>query len=128
MPRIDGVKGVFRVDEGGDAALLLGFGYRVEREGRLAGGFRSVDFDDASAGEASHAEGHVQLDAARRDDRDVLLGLAAQGHDGTFSKVLLDLRDGGFDGFCLFGRKRLVESWRSGFLCHDFLQFGFVSC
>jgi hypothetical protein len=38
------------IDEGADAALLLGFGDGVQRQRRLARGFRPVDLDDAARG------------------------------------------------------------------------------
>ena len=118
---IDRVEGVFRIDEGGDAAKLLGFGNGVQGECRLAGRFRSVDFDNAAAGEASHAECHVELDASGRDDRDFFDRLAAEGHDGTFTIILFDLRNCGFDRFCLVGGK--VASGCRVLLCHIGLHF-----
>ena len=45
---IDGVERVLGVDEGRDAVQPLGFGDRVQRQRRLAGGFRAEDFDDPS--------------------------------------------------------------------------------
>ena len=102
---IDRVKSVFCIDERRYAAKLLRFGNRMQCKRRLAGRFRSVDFDDASAGESAYAECHVQLDAPRRDDRDIFDWLLAEGHDGTFTVVLFDLGDCRFDGFCLFAGK-----------------------
>jgi hypothetical protein len=39
---------VFGVDEGADAALLLGFGDGLQRKRRLARAFRAVDLDDTT--------------------------------------------------------------------------------
>ena len=50
------VQRMLGIDEGGDAAALLGFGDDVQRQGRLAGGFRAVDLDDAAAWHAADAE------------------------------------------------------------------------
>ena len=48
------------VDEGRGAAELLDFGDHLQRERGLAGGFRSVDFDDATARQATDAERDVE--------------------------------------------------------------------
>jgi hypothetical protein len=51
---------VLRVDEGGNAAGLLAFSDGVKGERGLTARLRAVDFDDASAGVAADAEGHVE--------------------------------------------------------------------
>ena len=107
------------------AALLLGFCDGVERKGCLTRRFRSINFDDTATRETSDAESHIQLDAARRDHRNVLFRLAAQRHDGTLTEVLFDLGDGGFDGLGLFARKRGIEGCSCRFLCHVFIPFYF---
>ena len=114
---VHGIKGVFGVDEGGYTAKLLGFGNGVEGEGSLTGGFGSVNLDDTAAGETAYAEGHVQLDTARRDDGDFFDGLATESHDRTFPVVLLDLGDGRLDGFSLFAGK--VAGGCCRFFSHD---------
>jgi len=93
---------VLRVDEGADAALLLGFGDGLERQRGLAGGFGPVDLDDAAAGEPADAERDVEAERARRDrlDLDHLLVLA-EPHDRTLAEGTLDLAEGGFEGFLL---------------------------
>ncbi len=53
---------MLHVDEGTDAAELLGLGDDVLAKGGLAGGLRAVDFDDAAARHAAHAEGDVERD------------------------------------------------------------------
>ena len=65
------IQRVLGVDEGGDATGALGLGDQVERQGRLAAGLRTVDLDDASAGDAADA-GHVDAEAACGDRLDVL--------------------------------------------------------
>ena len=66
-----GVEGVFGVDEGGDAAGLLGLGDDVQGERRLAARFGAEDFDDAAAGKALAAQGDVERQAAGRDALDL---------------------------------------------------------
>ena len=48
----------------------LRFGDEVQRQRGLAGGFRTVDLDDATAREPADAERDVERDAAGRDDLD----------------------------------------------------------
>ena len=60
-----GVERVLGVDEGGDAAALLGLGDDREREGRLAGGLRAEDLDHPAAREAADADGGVDRRASR---------------------------------------------------------------
>ena len=65
-----GVEGVLGVDEGGDAAGLLGLGDDVQGERGLAARFGAEDFDDAAAGNALAAEGDVERQAAGGDALD----------------------------------------------------------
>ena len=60
-----GIEGVLGVDEGGDAARLLGFGDDVQGQGRLAGRFRAVDLDDAAARECRRRRGRCRATARR---------------------------------------------------------------
>ena len=66
------VERVLRVHEGRHAAELLRLGDHLQREGRLAGGFRAEDLNDASAGEAASAERRIKRD---RDKRRIKCGL-----------------------------------------------------
>jgi hypothetical protein len=68
---IDRVERVLGVDEGADAALLLRLGDGVQRERRLARGFRPVDLDDAPARQAADAERDVEAERARRNRLDL---------------------------------------------------------
>src|SRR6185436_19064976 len=90
-----------RVDERGDAALLLAVGDRVERERGLAARLRAVDLHDATARVTADAEGDVEREAAGRHDGHVRRqGLAVlETHDGAFAVLLLDGGDRYFDGF-----------------------------
>ena len=82
---------MFGVDEGADAALLLGFRHGVERERGLAGRFRSVDLDDAAARKAADAEGDVEAEGAGRDGLDLDRLVALEAHDRAFAEAALDL-------------------------------------
>ena len=64
--RVDGVLGV---DEGGEAAGLLGLGDDVQGEGRLAARLGAEDLDDAAPREPAHAEGQVERQRAGGDRR-----------------------------------------------------------
>ena len=68
---IDRIERMFGVDEGANAALLLRFGDDLQRQRRLAGGFRSIDFDDAALRQTADAERDVEPERARRDRLDV---------------------------------------------------------
>ena len=68
---IDRIERMLGVDEGADAALLLGLGDGVQRQRRLAGGFRPVDLDDAAARQAADAERDVEAERAGRDGLDL---------------------------------------------------------
>ena len=56
---VGGVEGVLHIDKGAEAAALLGFGDDVLADGGLARRFGAVDFDNASARHAAHAQGDV---------------------------------------------------------------------
>ena len=88
------VQGVFHVDERGQAAGFLGLGNGREGEGGFTGGFRSVDFHDASAGEPAHAQGAVNEKVAGGDDIHFHFGVVAKTHDGVFTEVFLNLGQG----------------------------------
>ncbi len=88
---IEAVECVFRVDERRYAARLLRFGNRMNRQRRLARRFGTVDFDDAAFGVSAHAQGYVQRDRARRDDRNVVHFRAVHPHDRPLAEVLLYL-------------------------------------
>ena len=104
LSRIDRVERMLRVDEGADAAALLRFGDGVERERRLAGGFRPVNLDHAAARQAADAERHVEADRAGGDGGDLHhLAVLAEAHDGALAERALDLRERGIE------RLRLVH-------------------
>ena len=95
---VDGVEGMFGVDESGLAAEFLGFSDDLQGQGGLAAGFRAVDFDDAAAGETADSESGINREAAAGDDvhgnENVF---AAQAHDGALAVRLLDDGDCGLE-------------------------------
>ena len=83
---------MLRVDEGRRAADLLHFRDDLQGQGRLAGGFRPIDFDHTAARQAADAQGDVQPERAGRDGFDVFCHLVvAQAHDRALAELLLDL-------------------------------------
>src|SRR5215217_4508540 len=60
------VERVLGVDERRDAAGRLGVGHRVQGHGRLTGGLRAVDLDDAATRQTADAQGDVEGDGAGR--------------------------------------------------------------
>ena len=76
------------------AALFLGLRRHMKGQRSLTGGFRSVDFHDASAGEPAHAQGAVNEKVAGGDDVHFHFGVVAKTHDGVFTEVFLNLGQG----------------------------------
>ncbi len=98
---VDGIERMLGVDEGGDAAELLGFGDDVQGHGGLAAGFRAVDFDDAAARESADAQREVQGEASGGDHANGHQHIAvAQAHDRALAVVFFDLRYRCFEQFC----------------------------
>ena len=53
-------EGVLGVDDGADAARLLGFGYHVDGQGGLTRRFRTVYLGDSAAWHTAYAKGIVK--------------------------------------------------------------------
>jgi len=65
----------------------------VQRQRRLARGFRAVNLDHAAARQAADAQGDVEAERARRDGLDFhRLLVLAQAHDRALAKGAFDLR------------------------------------
>ena len=93
---VNGVEGVFRVDEGADAAGFLTLGNGFETERGFTGRFRTEDFHDTTARQAADAECQVYAERAGGDDVKVFFLLAAvHFHDGSFAEVFFNLGKGG---------------------------------
>ena len=90
------VERVLDVDERGVAAHLLPLCDAVERERRFTGGFRPVDLDDSAARQAADAEREVERKRPGRDRLDLQRVVLAEAHDRALAKLLLDLRQRGF--------------------------------
>jgi hypothetical protein len=92
--RVGGVHRVLGVDEGADAAHLLGGGEDVVEQRRLARGLGAEDLDDPAARDPADAERQVERQRARRDRRDLdRRGFRAHLHDRALAELALDLAD-----------------------------------
>ncbi len=69
----------------------------MQRQRRLAGGFRPVDFDDPAARQAADAERDVEAERARRHRLDLHRLLALEAHDRALAEGPFDLRQGGVE-------------------------------
>jgi hypothetical protein len=93
---------VLGIDEGADAALLLGLGHHRQRQGGLARGLRPVDLDHAAARQPADTECDVEAQRARRDGfhiHDAVVG--PEPHDRALAEVLVDLGEGGLERLLL---------------------------
>ena len=104
-----GVERVLGVDERHDAAGPLGVGHRVQGDGRLAGGLRTVDLHDPAARQAAEAERDVEGDRARRDDLQRRPGVVAQPHDRALAELLLDVGERGVEGLLAVSTSHVVR-------------------
>ena len=89
---------MLRVDEGRDAAVLLGIRDGVQRERGLARGLRAVDLDDTAAGKTPDAERDIQRDGAGGDDGDRRALVAAEAHHAALAELTVDLGESGLEG------------------------------
>jgi len=55
------------IDEGADAAALLGLGNGLQRQRGLAGGLRPVDLDDPALGQPANAKRDIKAKRSRWD-------------------------------------------------------------
>ena len=93
---IHGIERMLGVHERRDAAQLLRFGDRVQRNRRLTRRFGTVDLDHSAAGESADAERKIQRKTPRRDDFDVgIAGALAELHDRALAVRLFDLGEDG---------------------------------
>ena len=81
------------IDERRKASAFLSLGDGGEGKRRFARGFRTEDFDDSAAWEATDAEGPVDQQVAGRDHIHIAAAFIAEAHDGCFSEFLLDMGD-----------------------------------
>ena len=86
------------IDEGGKTSGGLDASDRVQCHRGFARGFRAIDLDDASAGQTTDAQCHIQGNRPRRDHLDGSATFLAQAHDRALAKVALDLGQCGLEG------------------------------
>ena len=94
------------VDEGGDAAPLLGLGYDVEGQGGLAARLRPEYLHYATPRETSHADGRIEGYRARRNRGHVHDLLVPEAHHRALAELFLYLGEGQLEGLllaCRFG-------------------------
>ena len=99
---VDRVERVLGIDEGADAALLLGLRHHLQGKRGLAGGLRPVDLDHAPARQAADAQRDVEPERARRDGLHLdALVVGAEPHDRALAEVLVDLIERGLERLLL---------------------------
>src|SRR5262245_49440427 len=92
---------MFGVDIGAHAAVLLRFGDDLQRQRRLAGSFRTVNFDHPAARHTADTERDVESERTGRNGLHVFdYSAFAELHDRAFAELLFDLAYGEVD--CLF--------------------------
>ena len=107
---VDRVERVLGIDVGRGAARLLHLRHDLQRQRRLAGGFRPVDFDHPTARQPADAERDVEPERSRGDDLQVVLHLRlAHFHDRALAELLFDLRQRGGEGLALVVVHGVVE-------------------
>src|SRR5574337_119121 len=105
------IERVFGVDEGGGAAGALATGDRLQGHGGLAGRFRPVDLDHATAWQAADTQSDIQPQRAGGDGLDRLVDAIAHAHHGTLAELLLDLAEGGAERLALVVIHRVYSGW-----------------
>ena len=83
---------MFGIDEGRRAAGTLGRSDDLQCQRGLAGRFRSVDLDDATARQTADTERDVEAKRASRDRFDHVGLAVTHAHDRALAELLLDLR------------------------------------
>ena len=91
------VERMLGVDERDLAARLLRLGEHMQRQRRLTGGFRPVNFDDTALGQAPDTERQVERQRARGDGLHIAHGVVAKAHDRALAVGALDLLHRGLD-------------------------------
>lgn len=118
---VGGIQGVLDINESGEPAAFLGLGHDGQRERGFSGGFRPVNFHDASPGKASDAQGAVDEEIAGGDDFHFGMRIVAEAHDGTLAIIFGDLLDGQIE---ILGALGIDFRGGFGFGCRSFVGFG----
>lgn len=118
---VGGIQGVLDINESGEPSAFLGLGHDGEGERGFSGGFRPVNFHDASPGEASNTQGAVNEEIAGGDDFHFGMGIVTEAHNGTLAIIFGDLLDGQIEILGALG-----INFRGGFVfgCRSFVGFG----
>ena len=114
---IDRIQRMFGIDEGADATLLLGFGNGLQRQCRLAGAFRSIDFDHAPLGQSTDSQRDIEAERSRRNGFDFDNAVfSTELHDRSLAERAFDLGECRFK--CLAFIHRFVLYKPQRVLCH----------
>ena len=84
---------MLRIDKSGDAVPLLRLCDHMQCNRSLTTGFRTIDFDDTSAGNTAEPQRNIQSQRTGRDSLHVHMRvLIAQLHDRTLAICALNIR------------------------------------
>ncbi|QTK78213.1 hypothetical protein AT6N2_C0285 [Agrobacterium tumefaciens] len=114
---IDRIKRMFGIDEGADAALLLGFRNGLQRQRRFTRAFRTINFNDTPLRQTADAERDIQAERARRNGfhfNHIFIG--TELHDRSLAERPFDLGERRFQCLAFIHRFILYETQR--ILCH----------
>ena len=109
---------MFDIDKATDAAAALRLGDGVKAERRLARTLGTVDFDDAPARIAAHAQRDVEAEAAAGNRLDVEFAGVAQFHDDALPILLVQVRNRCFQRLASTGLRRIFPDFLLARLCH----------
>ncbi len=85
-----GIDGIFSIDEGTSASLLLTLGNGMQGKGCFTGRFRTINLDDSSLWIAANAKGSIQSDGTGRNCINRYIGTIAKPHDTAFAIFLFN--------------------------------------
>ena len=91
--RIDGIKCVFGVDKCRVSTCFLRAGNCMKCNGRLTGGFRAVDFNDAPSRQTANSKSDIKSQRTSGDHLHRGTRIISQSHDRSLTKLLIDLRE-----------------------------------
>ncbi len=108
---IDWIKGVLSIDECTGQTLTLSFSNDGKSQGSFTGRLWAVDFNNTTTRQTAHAQSDVKAQRTGRDNIDIHCAVGAEPHDGTLTKLLLDLRKSHFQRFvfCLIHSRRPLK-------------------
>lgn len=105
------IKGVLSIDECTGQTLTLSFGNYGKSQGSFTGGLWAVYLNNTTTWQATDAQSDVQAKGASRNNIDIHCAVGAEPHDGTLTKLLLNLRNSHFQRFvfCLIHSRRPLK-------------------